>query len=195
VLTTIVVRKFGRKYLLKNPSTMPEIIFGGDRKPEDVDDTDMRIMDELAEDARKSSVDISRDLSVTSKTVIERIRRLRRREIILGFKPLVNPRRMDYIPILLMIRYHNITPELENGLIGYLKRHPNVTWVSKTIGEWDIEISIEAKDTMELRNIEMEIRQRFVSLIQQTESIPIYKNHKKNFFPRFLIERYSANKK
>jgi len=188
VLTTIVNRKFSRKYLSRNPSAVPEIVFGGDREPEDVDDIDMRILDELSDNGRKSCVDISSKLSITPKTVIERIRRLRRKEMLLGFKPLVNPRSMGYIPVLLMIRYHNITPELEKELIGYLKRHPSVTWVVKTLGNWDIEISIEGKDTMELRNIEMEIRQKFVTLIQEVETIPIYTTYKKNLFPRFLLE-------
>jgi len=58
----------------------------------------------------------------------------------------------------------------------------------KTLGNWDIEISIEGKDTMELRNIEMEIRQKFVTLIQEVETIPIYTTYKKNLFPRFLLE-------
>ena len=149
----------------------------------------MRIMDELSDDARKSSVEIARKLGTTPKTVIERIKKLRAREVLLGFKPSMNPRAMGQISILLMIRYHNIAPELENELISYLKGHPNVTWTVKTLGEWDIEISIEARDMMELKSIEMDIRQRFMALIHETETIPVYKIHKKNLFPRFLIAK------
>ncbi len=186
VLATIVERKFGMKYLMRKPKT--EVIFGGDREPEVIDRTDMRIMDELSMDGRKSSVEIGDKLSLTPKTVIDRMKKLKKREILMGFDQLVNPRMMGYIPALLLIKYHNITPELEMGMTNFLRSHPNVTWIVKTIGEWDIEVSIHAKDDMELRSVEMDIRQRFMQLIQKIESIPIYETFKKKFFPSFLLE-------
>jgi Lrp/AsnC family leucine-responsive transcriptional regulator len=186
VLTTIVNRKFGMKYLMARPK--PEIIFGGDREPEKLDMTDLRILDELSMNGRKSSVEMGEKLSLTTKTVLDRIKRLKKRGILVGFDQLVEPRRMGYVPALLLIKYHNITPELEQEMTLNLRNHPNVTWISKTIGEWDIEVSIHAKDAMDLRNIEMGIRQRFAKLIQKTESIPVYRNYKKNYFPRFLLE-------
>ena len=186
VLTTIVIRWFSRKYIFGD---LPEeIIIGGDRVPEIVDEVDMRILDELSEDGRKSSVKIAELISVTPKTVMQRIKKLRSRKLILGFKPLLNPRKMGYVSNLLLIKYHNITPEMEKELIDYLKAYPNVVGAVKTLGEWDIEIKIETKDTMEFRKVEMEIRQKFTLLIQQIESIPLYKIYKNNYFPKFLIE-------
>jgi DNA-binding Lrp family transcriptional regulator len=187
VLTTVVNREFGRKYLFRAPSFPPEIIFGGDREPEDIDEIDMEILGHLSADARKSSVKISQELSVTPKTVIQRIRKLRDREVILSFKPLLDLRKMNYVPRILVIRYHNVSSEPESELIQYLKVHPHVTKIVKTLGEWDIEIFVEAEDAMELRRIEMRIRQKFAALVQQIESIPIYQTYKENYFPRFLL--------
>ena len=188
VLTTVVIRGFGRKYLFKDFSVLPETIFGGDRKPEEVDDIDMKILSKIAEDARVSSVKIGEKLSLTPKTVIQRIKKLQNREIIVGFKPLLNSRKMGYTSTLLLIKYHNVSSDLENDLIQYLKAHPHVVSAVKTLGEWDIEIEVEVEEAVELRKVEMEIRQKFALLIQQIESIPLYQSYKKNFFPRFLIE-------
>ena len=88
----------------------------------------------------------------------------------------------------MIIKYHNVSSEVENELVDYLKTHPNIVGVVKTLGEWDLEIEIEADNEKELRRIEMKIRQEFALLIQQIESIPLYRSYKKNFFPRFLIE-------
>ena len=188
VLTTIVIRRFGRKYLFKDMLALKELICGGDREPEDIDGTDMEILGELSKDARRSSVKIGNMLSMTPKTVMQRIRRLREMEIIMGFKPSLDIRKMGYISSLLLIKYHNVSTELENDMIHYLKAHPNVVGIVKTLGEWDIEIRIEAPDTMEFRKIEIEIRQKFTLLIQQTESVPLYKTYKTNYFPAFLIK-------
>ncbi|TKJ17943.1 hypothetical protein CEE44_03780 [Candidatus Woesearchaeota archaeon B3_Woes] len=165
-----------------------QVIVGGDRKPEIVDDVDMQLLNELAEDARKNSVDIGRKLDLTPKTIINRIRNLQQRKIIRKFKPLLNLRDVGYYSTLLTIKYHNISSELEDELIDYLKIHPHVVGVVKTLGEWDLEIEIEANNERELRKIEMKIRQEFALLIQQIEGIPLYQAYKKNFFPRFLIE-------
>jgi len=188
VLTTVVNREFGRKYLFKDILTLPHIIVGGDREPEKIDDIDMAILDELSENARQRSVLIGERLSISPKTVIDRIKKLQTRKIIRGFKPLLNPEKMGMSSALLMIRYHNISSELESELISYLAIHPNILGVVKTLGEWDIEIEIEVDDVKGLRKIEREIRQRFASLIQQIESIPLYYTYKKNYFPKFLIK-------
>ncbi|NQV08847.1 Lrp/AsnC family transcriptional regulator [Candidatus Woesearchaeota archaeon] len=187
VLTTIVTRRFGRKYFFRD-FILPEVIFGGDRVPEEIDELDIKILNEISEDARKSSVKISEKLSSTPKTIIERIKKLQKRKITEGFKPLLDPRNMGYIPTLLLIKYHNVSSRLENKLINYLKMHQNVISVVKTLGQWDVEIEIEVRDVMELRKVEMEIRENFALLIQQIESIPIYLSYKKNYFPEFLLK-------
>ncbi|MBW2999710.1 AsnC family transcriptional regulator, partial [Candidatus Woesearchaeota archaeon] len=161
VLTTVVNRIFGRKYLSKDSPIVPEIILGGDREPEEIDSVDMNILNELSEDARKNSVLISNKLSLASKTVINRIKKLQKRKIIRGFKPLLNLQRAGYNSNLLMIKYHNISSELEDELINYLKMHASVISVVKTLGEWDIEIEIEAEEEKEIRKVEVEIRQKF----------------------------------
>ncbi len=188
VLTTIVRRGFDRKYLFNNSSMLPEIFLGGDRKPEEINKNDIKILNELAENARISSVEIGKKLNLTPKTIIKKIKKLEEKEIILGFRPLLNQRKMGYRSTLLLIKYHNISTELEDKLINYLRVHPNVVSAVKTLGEWDIEIEIEVEERAELRKIEIEIRQRFALLIQQIESIPIYQVYNKNFFPRFLIK-------
>ena len=153
----------------------------------------MFILDELAQDARKNAVAISNKLKLTPKTIINRIKALQKRKIILGFEPLLNLRSVGYDSTLLLIRYHNISSELEDKLINYLKSHQNVVSIVKTLGEWDLEVKIETGKEKELRKIEVEIRTKFALLIQQIESIPLYQSYKKNFFPKFLLE--NNNKK
>jgi len=187
ILTTIVIRKFGRKHFFNNNIIIQEKFIGGDRKPEDIDRRDIKILNELSENARISSVELGKKLNVTPKTVIKRIKKLCKKKVVLGFKPLLDQRKIGYISTLLLIRYHNLSSGLEDKLIGYLRIHPNVVNAVKTLGEWDIEIEIEVEDRAELKKIEMDIRQKFALLIQQIESVPLYRTYKENFFPKFLL--------
>ena len=105
----------------------------------------------------------------------------------MGFKPLVDVRKIEYTATLLLIRYHNVSLAMENKLIAYLKAHLNVVSVVKTLGQWDIEVEVHTSNTLEFRKVEMDIRQKFSLLIQQIESVPLHKTYKKNYFPKFLV--------
>lgn len=185
VLTTIVIRNFGRKYLSGSP-IVKELFIGGDRFTERLDETDISILKDLSHNARMSSVEISNKLSVTPKTIINRINSLEKKQIILGYKPFLNLHIPNYQSSLIIIKYHNVSSVLENKLISFLKIHYNVLSIVNTIGEWDIEITVEAEDQKQVRIIEVEIRQKFALLIQHIESIPLYQSHKLSYFPSIL---------
>ncbi|MBT6772539.1 Lrp/AsnC family transcriptional regulator, partial [archaeon] len=187
VLTTVVQRHFGRKYL--NPkATYDEIFVGGDRVPQKVEDIDLKILNMISTNARINSVEIASILDVTPKTIINRLKKLEEKEIILGYKPLINIRNVGYYSNLLLIKYHNITAKTEKEFINYLKAHPSVISVIKTLGEWDIEIRIEIEDYNQIRKTEREIRENFGSMIQTIQNLPTHKIFKNNFFPSFLLE-------
>ena len=182
VLTTIVMRNFGRKFFFEDKNILPrQLIIGGDRTPLAISYMDKQILSEIAVDARKSSVEIAAKLNISPKTVISHMKNLQNKKIILGYKPLLNTGNLTH---LLLIRYHNISTALEKSFIKYLKFSPNVNSLTKTLGSWDIEIEIEVPSINEFRKIERQIRKRFAVLIQQIESIPIYNVYKNTFFPK-----------
>ncbi len=188
VLTTVVSKSFGRKYLFQTPQIPKDIVIGGDRKPEELDNIDLEILALISENARMSAVDIGNKLKLTAKTIIKRIKKLIKIEIIRGFRTALNIRQTNYMDFLLTIKSHNVVPEIEDKLLNYLKLHPNVVNVTKTLGEWDLELQIEVRSWYIYRKIVIEIREKFKSLIREIESVPIYKTyHKINYFPGFLL--------
>ncbi len=188
VLTTVVHRLWGRNYLNRK-AVSRELFVGGDRVPMQVDDTDLNILRMLAADARINSVEIARKLNITPKTVINRIKKLEKDQIILGYKTSVNVRNAGYYSNLFVIKYHNITSEAENSFVSYLKAHPNVTTAVKTLGEWDIEVKVEVEDYNQIRRTELDIREKFGSLLKSIQNLPTYKTFQNNYFPRFLLEK------
>jgi DNA-binding Lrp family transcriptional regulator len=191
ILTTIVIRNFGRKFLSKTNENPKQIILGGDREPEEIDEKDRVILEILDKNARETSVKIGNKIGVNYKTVLNRIKELEKREIIKGFGQILNLTNANYHSNLLMIRYHNISSKLEDKLIKYLHVHPNIISAVKTIGKWDVEIEIETLDEEDLRKIEIEIRHNFALLIHEIESIPLYQTHTKTFLPNIFL---SSNK-
>ncbi len=188
VVTTVVNRHGGRKYLFRDPAASGAMIFGGDREPCPLDGQDRAILDALSADARRSALSLAAELGVAPKTVIQRIRRLREREVIKAFRPLLDHEAFGHFSSLLLIRYHNISAETEKRLIAYLDAHPHVVSAIKTLGNWDLEIEIEVGEQRQLRRIEMAIRKEFAPLIQGIENVPLYTTFKLRYFPPFLLE-------
>lgn len=188
ILTTIVIRHFGRKYLFTNNHLIKEDFIGGDREAEHFSTLDLGILKEISDNARLSSVEIAKRLNTTPKTIIQHIKELTKREVILGFKYALGISNIGYKSFILLVKSHNVVPEIEDKLVNYLKMHPNVTLLVKTLGEKDFEIHIEADNWITYRKIAIEIRERFPSLIQDIETIPLHnKYHKISYFPEFLI--------
>lgn len=194
VLTWVVRRGFSRKYLFEHLRGDAETIIGGDREPIKLDLADLKLLDLLANDARASSVLLAGKLDLTPKTVIERIRKLEAKEVIKGYKTLLDLRKIGYSSRLLLIRYHNVLKELEDKFIKFLRAHPNVLSVVKTLGEWDVEVEMEAPDFWDLRKAEMKMREQFAELIQDIEAVPLYHTYKRTFFPKFILDDLVENK-
>ena len=186
VLTTIVIRSMNRKYMLGRCRKCSVRIIGGDREAYDLPQKDIALLAAIADDARKGSVELARSLSCDPRTVMKRIKELQDMEVIKGFRVLLDTKRTSLVKNILLVRYHNISVEDEQTLISYLDVHPNVVCVTKTLGEWDLEISIEAESVSQFRQIERRIRSKFPAIIHTAETVPIYSEHKMTFFPRFL---------
>ncbi len=188
ILTTIVVRMLSMKYLTAARTHADPIMIGGDREPAVLSERDILILSEMSGDARKSSVDIARVAGCDARTVVSRLRELEASEVVRGYRVFIDFSQVNYIKNVLLVKYHNISVEDEERLMAYLNSQPNVPCVTKTLGEWDLEITIEAKDRWEFKGIERDMREKFLGIIHMTENVPIYREFKKTYFPAFILD-------
>jgi DNA-binding Lrp family transcriptional regulator len=193
ILTTIVVYNFKRLLPLEKKRNPEVIIYGGDRTPISIDGLDKGLLSVISTDVRSSSVELGKKLGVTPKTVINRIKILEKKKILLGYRPFIDLDNYGYDMKKFMLRFHNISVDMENQLVNYCTIHPNVVNIVKTLGSWDMEIEIKTQNSKIFRTIEKEIRHRFSSLIQNIYTITIYETLKMNLYPQF-INKYINNK-
>lgn len=193
LLTTIVMRLFKSEVSSNTNTYSKEIIIGGDRNIIVLKDVDLSILNLLSENARISSVDIGNKLNLTPKTIISHIKKLETKKIISGYTTQIEPKQMSGNLIILLIKYRNTFVRLEQKFIDYLRTQPDVTRITKTLGEWDLEIILNVEDKERFRNIELEIKEKFASLIYDIQNITIYEERKINFFPKIILEKYNVN--
>jgi Lrp/AsnC family leucine-responsive transcriptional regulator len=70
-----------------------------------LDSTDLRLLHELQDDARLSLAELGRRVGLSAPAVTERLARLERDEVILGYRATLNPRALGYtLSVVIRIR-------------------------------------------------------------------------------------------
>jgi Lrp/AsnC family leucine-responsive transcriptional regulator len=186
VVTNVVTHEFSRKYLNTRRAS-PDIILGGDREPLLVSKTDRLVLSELFMNPRKTAAQLSARLSMNPRTVSRSILRMQKSGIIKGFRPLIDASLLGRTHSRMLIKYGGIDPARERELVAYCRSHSSIVSVNKVLGAWDIEIDIEARPGESLRSCIMGIRESFDDIIKETDSMEIFRSHKKTLITRDVL--------
>jgi Lrp/AsnC family transcriptional regulator, leucine-responsive regulatory protein len=130
-----------------------------DFNPVPYDEEDLKILRELAKDARLSTMDIGRRIGVPQQTVHYRMRSLEKKKVILGY-------RAEIVIQALGFEHYAFEPMLkdpsESALFEkWANTDPHVTWFETGIGGVDMDFVLEAKDRNDLERQLNDLRKRF----------------------------------
>jgi DNA-binding Lrp family transcriptional regulator len=148
-----------------------------------LDILDKKIIQELANNARISNIELARKFKVTPNTIKNRINIMIQHKLILGFRMVINPSLYGYTSHLLFLEITRLNLQKERELLRYIKTIPNIIYIVKHIGRWRIGLEIETQNTQEFQDIFVDIRGRFSDIITDFEIFPLFKDHKLNYFP------------
>ena len=120
-----------------------------------MDDLDKSLIGLLRKDARTSVADLAAALHVSRGTVTNRMTRLERDGVILGYSAVVND---DAAPIRAWTSIR-VEGNATSAVVAALLREPGVTAVFDTNGKWDLLAQLETASTTELSELLNRLRQ------------------------------------
>lgn len=178
ISTYVRVNNFRRAYLmnLKQDTTPTEVI--GSEEHEKIDSIDYKILKFLTENPRISILDIAKRIRASAKMVSYRIKNLVKKEIIKGFRPMLDLNLLGYEYYKVHFILKNATEQRREELMKYAKHHPNIVCVNETIGGADFEPEIQVRNSKEFRKVIREIRNKFSNIIKNYEYLLYFKEHK-----------------
>ena len=172
--------RFNKKFLIDNYKT--EVLeYAHQPKRIDVDKRDLKIIKDLSTRARKTLVEIARDLSLTPKAISERIKRLENNGILQGYRVSVDFSKLGYIYTHTLIKLENI--QTRNKLMNFFKEHKATLYGSFQIGAYDISRESVVKNLEELNNFIQEMRTLFVKDIKNYDALVLTKEYKLTYYP------------
>ena len=155
-------------------------VFGGENQ-EEIDDLDHKILKIITPNARIPVSEIAQKLDSTAVTINNRIKKLMKKGVIVGFK--VN---MDFPKLGYKFYKADINlkePKKRNKIIKYVETNPYLNHIIKAIGYVDLELLFYLENANQLHEIMSDISVKFPDAIKNYSYFSIIKVHKWNYLP------------
>lgn len=173
---------FSKSYLLNRKNTK-KFRFVTPPKEEKINKTDFEILKLLSPNSRISIIEIAEKLKISPRTVSSKIKDLERKKIIIGYKPLFDLNKLNYLYYKIHFKLHNLTKHKEEEFKNYIFQHPNIVYDNISIGGPDLEIDIQIESVQQLRDILKEIQDKYSTIIQNHEILQYLKEYKYMLLP------------
>ncbi len=156
-----------------------EISIGGELKKAHLDEIDIKIVKELAKDARKPIIKLAENTGLSANAISARIKQLEKANIIAGYKTTINYEELGFMHYRVFLKVNRT--EIKD-IMNYLKSRKAVISVMNYIGLADVEFRLCVKSVKELHDELTELKRRFT--LNNYSSILFLKNFELlNFLP------------
>ncbi|MDO8480532.1 MAG: Lrp/AsnC family transcriptional regulator [Nanoarchaeota archaeon] len=117
------------------------------------DQKDRNILRELFDDARKPFSVIAKNVRASKEVVNYRVKRMLDSGLLSGFNTVIDIERLGWQVFFVYVRLRNIDDTQEQSIIESLKRHKNVAWLIRCIGNYDVVMKVFVRSTEEIDTI------------------------------------------
>ncbi len=143
---------FSRDYLVDDRNILRKRIVTGDAKERiKIDDVDVKILECIKENARKTTKEISFEIGEPVTTVAYRLKRMEREKLIVGYGANIDIGKLGFEYYKLNIIFNK--PVEYEKLLSFSYEIRNSVYVDETIGKYDFELNVEVRNREEVDNI------------------------------------------
>ncbi len=155
-------------------------ITGGGRKVQ-TDEIDFKILSLIAKDARYPTVQIAEKLGVSVDTVIQRMKRLEKLDVIQAFRVNIDYSKLGFHLFKVNITLNNYSERA--NIIKYIRYNPHLIMIDKAIGYYDLELDFLLKDLNHLRTIMDDLSEQFPGSLNSYNFVHDPIKHKMVYLP------------
>jgi len=148
-----------------------------------LDKKDLEILKILSNNSRAEYQEISKKLNMTANAIKYRIKNLEKVGIIKGYTLSVDKRKLGYEFYNLQLKITENKKELE--LKNFIKNNKHAIYLYKYLGNenWDLDIGLIVKNSLELREFILELREYFGDIIKIHDLYVVVEETKGDYAP------------
>jgi len=151
-----------------------------------LDQTDMQIIQTLAQNSRTKNIEISKKLNISEDVVRLRIRNLEKKRIITGYTISLDAEKLGYEAYQIGLKIEQMTDDTINKIKYYTQTNPYIIFCTRTTGKNNIIINVHAKNRIHFNKILLDIRNNLPEIIDYEFQLNM-KTHKEIFIPEQKI--------
>ena len=149
---------------------------------EEIDEKDKQILQSIKTDARKPYEQIAKESNLTRNAVKERIKKLEKKQIIKGYKTIINFNKFKKHSYKIFLKYDPTKKEQEEQLLSYISQSEGTLASVKLLGKWNLDVEIHMETPKQLQEYLITMRNKF-PIIKEYEIIQIIKDYGIDFYP------------
>lgn len=173
--------KYG--FLLDKAKEGKEVFMGREFHEHKMSETEKKVLALLAKEGRLPLTALAQKLHTSISTVKYAMKKLSAKKILIGFDVLLDLQKIGYVHYKLFINFQNPSEEKEKKLEQHFRNHPNIIFMTKSLGRSDIECEIIVKSLGEFRTLLREMKYHFSDLIKDVESYIVMNEYLTNYYP------------
>lgn len=178
---------YTRDYLIGTKDrSRPGLFYGGTLKEEKIDSTEMGIIRHIRNNARYEVVEISRKLGLNVKTVMNKIRNMEKIGIIQGYIVIIDQEKLGVQYFKFDISFQDYSDRQYKAVLEYCQNNKYVVNLMKSVGDWEIELEVEADTVEEIYRFAKDIRIHFPTIIKKVDLHSITKEIKVDYLPEWF---------
>ncbi len=175
-------------YKFLRPSTTKSLKTTPKEKLYSLDKINKKILKTINQHGRMPVTEISEITKLPVHIIHHRLKKLRKENIIQGFRPKVNVHKLGMQWHLLLIKFNSVSEERVKDFIEYCENHDHIYYVTNTVGLYNIMLDVHVKDTEEFRNFLLDIKNSYEDVILLYESVVVFEELKITYVPPIVIK-------
>lgn len=146
-----------------------------------LDELDIKILNEISENARIPLIELADKFDTSSQTINYRLKNLIKQGVIQGFRVAIDISKigLQYFKVDIYLKEHS----QRNRMINSIKMNPYVAFIATSAGVSDLEIEFYIQDTVKLNQVMDQINSEFPGAIRNWEYFTVSQNHKLRCIP------------
>jgi len=140
----------------------------------EVDDIDKNILIELGKNCNTPSWKIGERTNITEVAIRKRIKKLQEKDIILGYRTMIDLTKLDYQINNLFIKTNTKNIQSEKKFQQMLINNKHITYIMKITGEYNYIITVATKNHHELNDFIINLRNNYSDVILGVYTSPLF---------------------
>jgi len=184
--TSVGSYTFGHTYILGKTTEPKKKETENKNRKITFDKKDKEIAKIIHTNARTKLINISIQTKIPVDTVKYRIKKMEENKIIKRYRMILDPSKLGYNRYEIFLQCINLTEQKIKQFYNFAKNSPNIEYLSKCVGSWNIEFTVHFKTNQELRNFVLNVKKEFGEIIQNFETITLFETYNFIYFPKEL---------